>query len=99
MLDSRRFDVMVSDIGLPDATGYELMRQAKDRYGIAGIALSGYGMEEDVRKSKEAGFCEHLVKPVHIPQLLEMLRRVTQRADKGPSDVRGHRRSPGESCE
>jgi PAS domain S-box-containing protein len=77
MLDAERYDVMVSDIGLPDATGYELMREAKARHGVAGIALSGYGMEEDIRKSKEAGFSEHLVKPVHIPQLLEMLKRVT----------------------
>jgi CheY-like chemotaxis protein len=71
---------MVSDIGLPDATGYELMRQAKARHGVTGIALSGYGMEEDIRKSKEAGFSEHLVKPIDIPQLLEMMRRVTGRA-------------------
>ncbi len=77
MLDGQRFDIMVSDIGLPDATGYELMRQAKARHGIPGIALSGYGMEEDILKSKEAGFSEHLVKPIHIPQLLDMLRRVT----------------------
>jgi PAS domain S-box-containing protein len=80
MLDAQRFDVMVSDIGLPDATGYELMRQAKARHGVTGIALSGYGMEEDIRKSKEAGFSEHLVKPIDIPQLLEMMRRVTGRA-------------------
>jgi PAS domain S-box-containing protein len=80
MLDGQRFDIMVSDIGLPDAAGYELMRIAKDRHGIIGIALSGYGMEDDVRKSKEAGFSEHIVKPVHFPHLLEVLRRVTGKA-------------------
>jgi PAS domain S-box-containing protein len=79
MLESRKFDVMVSDIGLPDATGYELMRKAKDLHGVTGIALSGYGMEEDIKKSREAGFTEHLVKPINITQLLEILRRVTKR--------------------
>ncbi len=69
------FDVVVSDIGLPDATGYELMEQIRERYGMKGIALSGYGMEEDVRKSREAGFAEHLVKPVDIAQLQAALRR------------------------
>jgi PAS domain S-box-containing protein len=82
LLESQRFDVLISDIGLPDATGYELMRHAKDRYGVTGIALSGYGMEEDICKSKEAGFSEHLVKPVHVAQLLEMLRRVTGMSDQ-----------------
>jgi PAS domain S-box-containing protein len=78
LLDTQQFDVMVSDIGLPDATGYELIRQAKARHQIPAIALSGYGMEEDIRKSKEAGFSEHLVKPVNISQLLDLLRRMTE---------------------
>jgi PAS domain S-box-containing protein len=77
MLDNESFDVIVSDIGLPDASGYDLMRQARNRHNVTGIALSGYGMEDDIRKSREAGFSEHLVKPVDIPQLLEVLRRIT----------------------
>ena len=60
------FDVLISDIGLPDATGYELMQQVRGLYGMKGIALSGYGMEEDARKSRDAGFAEHIVKPVNI---------------------------------
>ncbi|MDP9175386.1 MAG: ATP-binding protein [Planctomycetota bacterium] len=71
------FDVVVSDIGLPDASGYELMRQIRDRYGIKGIALSGYGMEEDMRKSREAGFVDHVVKPVNVAELEAIIRRVT----------------------
>lgn len=62
-------DVLVSDIGLPDASGYELMRELKSRYGVRGIALSGYGMEEDARRSREAGFEDHIVKPVNVSQL------------------------------
>ena len=70
------FDVVVSDIGLPDATGYELMEQIRDRYGIKGIALSGYGMEDDMRRSKGAGFVDHVVKPVNVAQLDATLQRV-----------------------
>ncbi len=64
------FDLLVSDLGLPDGSGHELMRELSARYGLRGIALSGYGMEEDLRKSREAGFKRHLIKPVS-PQALE----------------------------
>jgi PAS domain S-box-containing protein len=67
--DSAHFDVLVSDLGLPDATGCDLMRQLRERHPLKGIAMSGYGMEEDVRRSREAGFSEHLVKPVDISSL------------------------------
>jgi CheY-like chemotaxis protein len=52
------------------------MRQLRRQCPIAGIAMSGYGMEEDIRQSREAGFVEHLVKPVSVPQLREAIRRV-----------------------
>jgi len=67
--DVERFDLLVSDIGLPDGSGRELMRELRAR-GLRGIALSGYGMEDDLRKSREAGFERHLIKPVS-PQALE----------------------------
>jgi PAS domain S-box-containing protein len=69
------FDVLISDIGLPDATGYELMKEIKARYPMKGIAMSGYGMEEDLRKSREAGFSEHIVKPANVVQLKRAIRR------------------------
>lgn len=72
------FDLLVSDIGLPDLPGYELMRQLKDRGKIKGIAMSGYGMEEDIRRSFEAGFSEHLVKPLDFPVLERAIRRLAQ---------------------
>ena len=62
-------DLLVSDLGLPDGSGQDLMRELARRYCLKGIALSGYGMEEDVRKSREAGFSSHLTKPV-TPQML-----------------------------
>lgn len=70
------FDVIISDIGLPDATGYDLMREIKARYPIKGIAMSGYGMDEDLRKSREAGFSDHIVKPANAAQLERSIRRI-----------------------
>ncbi len=70
------FDLVMSDLGLPDATGYDLMRQIRQNYSVPGIALSGYGMEEDLRKCHEAGFSGHLVKPIEISRLEEAISRV-----------------------
>jgi len=64
-----RIDLVLSDLGLPDGTGLDLMTELHGRYGVRGIALSGYGMEEDVRKSLEAGFDRHLTKPVNLQAL------------------------------
>lgn len=58
------FDLVISDLGLPDGTGLELMQEIKDLYGWPGIALSGFGMEADLQASRDAGFAVHLVKPV-----------------------------------
>jgi len=73
------FDILISDLGLPDMTGYELMRQIKQRGPIKGIAISGYGMEEDIKRSHEAGFSDHLVKPVRFEQIDQSFRLVTGR--------------------
>ena len=64
------FDLLISDIGLPDGSGLDIMREARQLpRPIKAIALSGFGMEEDIRKSKEAGFVEHLTKPVNFRTL------------------------------
>jgi len=75
--NQNEFDVLVSDIGLPDGTGLDLMRALLDLYPIKGIALSGFGMEEDIRRSREAGFSDHLVKPVNPQRLQEVIQQVT----------------------
>lgn len=72
------FDLVISDLGLPDGTGYELMALLKRQAGIPGIAMSGYGTEEDIRKSREAGFSQHLVKPVDFGRLKQAIHRVHQ---------------------
>lgn len=60
------FDLVISDLGLPDGDGHALMRELRDAHGLPGIALSGYGMEEDLERSRESGFFTHLTKPVDI---------------------------------
>jgi PAS domain S-box-containing protein len=75
--DKEPFDVLVSDLGLPDGDGYEIMRRIRAIRSMPGIAMSGYGMNEDRRRSHEAGFSEHLVKPIDLPQLVAAIRRVT----------------------
>lgn len=76
LMETERFDALVSDIGLPDTSGYELVREAKRRQPVQGIALSGFGMEEDVRRSLEAGFDYHLTKPVEFQVLRSLLQKI-----------------------
>jgi len=70
------FDIVISDIGLPDGTGHDLMRALRAERPVKGIALSGYGSERDIRKSKEAGFECHLTKPIDVSQLVHAIERV-----------------------
>ncbi|HSI32715.1 MAG: PAS domain S-box protein [Phycisphaerae bacterium] len=74
---AEEFDLLISDIGLPDGSGLDLMRQLLARKPTKGICLSGFGMEEDVRKSRDAGFLEHLTKPVNVSQLKRAIIRTT----------------------
>jgi signal transduction histidine kinase len=76
LLETKRFDAVVSDIGLPDRSGYELIALAKKRHPVKGIALSGFGMEEDVQRSLAAGFDHHLTKPVDIRNLRALLNEI-----------------------
>jgi signal transduction histidine kinase len=68
------FDLLISDIGLPDRSGYELMRELRASKGLRGIALSGFGAEHDVSKARDAGFSEHLTKPINFERLEEAIR-------------------------
>jgi PAS domain S-box-containing protein len=72
------FDLVISDIGLPDGSGIDLMQSLQANGPIRGIAVSGYGMEEDIRRSREAGFTEHLTKPINFKQLEDSIHRIVE---------------------
>jgi DNA-binding response OmpR family regulator len=72
----RPFDLLISDIELPDGSGLDLMRLLRGR-GMRALAMSGYGSEEDVRMRREAGFAEHLTKPVALDRLIAAIQRVS----------------------
>jgi len=69
LAEKESFDVLISDIGLPDGNGADLMRELGAQHNLKGIALTGYGMEQDVARSQSAGFAAHLTKPVRIESL------------------------------
>jgi CheY-like chemotaxis protein len=73
IVESKEFDVVLSDIGLPDGSGYEVIAQAKRKQPIKGVALTGFDKDEDIRRSKEAGFDFHLSKPVDFHELRMVL--------------------------
>ena len=74
----KKFDLVISDIGLPDRSGYDLMRELHQDHGLRGIALSGYGMENDVADAHAAGFAEHLTKPINFEQLEDSIRSLLE---------------------
>ena len=73
---SKRFDLLISDLGLPDGSGLELMKALRDAQGMKGIALSGFGTDEDVAASAAAGFAAHLTKPVDWERLRAEIERI-----------------------
>ena len=74
LVDQGRFDLLVSDLGLPDGSGYDLIRQLRQRgHTFPAIALSGYGQEDDIRRSLEAGFAAHLTKPASREAVVEAI--------------------------
>jgi HAMP domain-containing protein/signal transduction histidine kinase/ActR/RegA family two-component response regulator len=67
--EKEEFDVLVSDLALPDGNGIDLMRKLSSKQPLFGIALTGFGMEGDIRTSREVGFQHHLVKPIDLNKL------------------------------
>jgi signal transduction histidine kinase len=67
------FDVVVCDIGLPDGTGFDVMRQISGQRSVKGIALTGYGGPRDHQLATEAGFASHLTKPVSGDKLVQTI--------------------------
>ncbi|XHR27023.1 MAG: ATP-binding protein [Chthoniobacteraceae bacterium] len=76
-------DLLISDIGLPDGSGLEVMREIQRGHPhVRGVAISGFGTDEDIRQSREAGFAEHLTKPVAIEGLRAAIDRLVTACDQ-----------------
>jgi hypothetical protein len=74
------FDVLLSDLGLPDGTGWELLKRLSAERRIRAIAFSGYNSPADRQRSAEAGFLEHLAKPLAPDQLCAAINRAAAAA-------------------
>jgi PAS domain S-box-containing protein len=73
---SSPFDLLISDLGLPDGTGIDLLRRLRETHDVPAIALTGYGRKEDVEAATSAGFAAHLTKPVDLDSLQATISRV-----------------------
>lgn len=83
------FDLLISDVGLPDGNGCDLMAELRRNREVTGIALTGYGMDEDVNRTQAAGFCAHLTKPVNIQELDRVLATCAAPAVERTADETG----------
>ncbi len=64
-----QLDILISDFGLPDGDGFDALNAIRAVHAVRAIAMSGFGMDEDIRRSLEAGFAHHLTKPVDFARL------------------------------
>ena len=73
----RAHRLLISDLALPDGSGRDLLKQLRERgHELDAIVLSGFGTDEDVKRSLDAGFREHLTKPVDVEELMAAVRRL-----------------------
>jgi len=78
LAEKQAFDLLLSDLGLPDGSGLDLMIALRAKgLNMPAIALSGYGQEGDIEQSRKAGFTAHMIKPVNVPLLEETIARIT----------------------
>ena len=75
------FNILISDLGLPDGSGHDLMRDLASQNAMPGIALSGYGMKDDILDSMAAGFSRHITKPVDWQELKIAIQKIAAEQD------------------
>ncbi len=78
--DGAHYDLLISDLGLPDGDGIDVVRAFSASQHAPSIALTGYGMDEDVRRCRDAGFSAHVTKPVGFDRLNELIQTLTKAA-------------------
>jgi CheY-like chemotaxis protein len=84
-------EIAFLDIGLPEMDGYELARRLRAQVAAPGlrlVALTGYGQDADRRRSVDAGFDEHIVKPIDIVEVASAIERLTQRLGEPAAKLR-----------
>ena len=77
MINTRKFDVVLCDIALPDGNGYDVVVQAKRKGAVKAVAISGFAGRDDIERGREAGFDYHLAKPVDFHELRSVLGRIS----------------------
>jgi CheY-like chemotaxis protein len=86
LAENNEFDLVISDLRLPVLSGAELMTILRDRYSMRGIAITGLGTDDDVQRSKSAGFDYHLTKPLDPTNLDNVLAEIWERIRRHRSD-------------
>ena len=86
LAESNIYDLVISDIELPDGSGLDLIRELSTRRPTPGIALSGFGTADDIAMSLQAGFTEHLIKPIDVRKLDEAIHRVVRAGIRGQNE-------------
>jgi CheY-like chemotaxis protein len=81
IVEEQSFDILLSDIGLPDGNGLELLKRIRQTRSVPALAISGFGMDEDVERSLDAGFSDHLTKPVSIDRLSAAIAELDKQND------------------
>jgi len=76
MIAAKKFDVLLTDIALPDGSGYDVASQAKEKQHVKSVALTGFDRVEDIRRGKKAGFDFYLTKPVDFAELRTVLGQI-----------------------
>jgi len=75
-----RFDLVVSDVGLPDGTGLDFVKAFRAHSDVPAVAMTGFGSDEDIRRCLDAGFTAHLTKPVNFAQLEQLIEDAARRS-------------------
>ena len=78
LCENECFDLLLGDIGLPDGSGLELMKELSAKCQIKGVAYTGYGYEKDIASARAAGFSAHLLKPADVTKMLQTIARVLE---------------------
>jgi PAS domain S-box-containing protein len=79
LVRENKFDLVISDISMPEMDGYQLLREIRAlEKEIPALALTGYGRPHDIERAQAAGFAQHLTKPLDIDRLLQIVRELTE---------------------